>query len=73
MKEVLPKKLRIDPGRGSSHSVLSNLFTKEKNQRSCVSSNLVSNLRGFPGETEGTWEAGGGAPLLQETGGVGEM
>lgn len=30
-------------------------------------------LGGFPGETEGTWEAAGGALLLQGTGGVGEM
>ena len=64
MKSQLPS----DAGSGSSHLVLSNLFTKEKSQRSCISSNLVSNLeslRGFPGETEGTWEAGGGALLVQ--------
>lgn len=54
-------------------SFLSDLFTKEKSQRSCTSSSSVSNRGGFPGETEGTWEAGGGALLLQGTGGVREM
>lgn len=30
-------------------------------------------LGGFPGEAEGTWEAGGGTLLLQGTGGVRKM
>lgn len=51
------------PGIGSSRFTLSNLFTKERNQRSCVSSNLLLDVGGFPGGTEGTWEAGGGARL----------